>query len=112
MEKAIKSLLGILQKQHIAFGKEIVTFDDSPAVALTVPTGATYAEISLVADATAVATNVARFWVDGSTPTATEGLSRNSLSSWDISGGDNIVNFKIIGVEAAKTHKLNVQYYK
>lgn len=105
-------LLGFLQKERIAMTPEILSFDDSPAVSLTVPAGATYAEISLVADATAATTNVARFWVDGTTPTATQGLSRNHLATWDLSGGDALVNFKIIGVEAAKTHTLNIQYYK
>lgn len=113
MEQAIKSLLGILQREKIALSKQIVTFDAATAVALTVPAGATYAEVCLIADATVTSqSNVAKFWLDGSTPTATEGLSRNNYATWDISGGDNIVNFKIIGVEAAKTHKLNVQYYK
>lgn len=110
---AIKSLLAYLQKERIAIGKQVLSFDDSPAVALTIPTGATYAEVSLVADATVASTsNVARFWTDGSTPTATEGLSRNHLAAWDIIGGDNLANFKIIGVEAGKTHVLNVLYFK
>ena len=106
-------LLGeILGRQRSAFAKESLTFDDAPAVSLTVPKGATYAEVSLIGDATAVATNTIRFWQDGSVPTATSGLSRNHLAAWDIAGGDNLVNFKIIGVEAAKTHILQVQYYK
>jgi len=113
MDQAIKSLLGILQREKIALSNQVLTFDDSPYAALTVPTDATYAEVSLIADATVTSqSNVARFWLDGSTPTATEGLSRNNYATWDISGGDNIANFKIIGVEGAKTHKLNVQYYK
>lgn len=113
LEQHIKSLLGVLQKERIPLSKEVLSFDDAPAVTLTVPTGATYAEVSLIASASVASqSDVARFWLDGSTPTATQGLSRNNYAAWDIAGGDALTNFKIIGVEVGKTHVLNVQYFK
>jgi len=82
------------------------------AQALTVPTGAKYALISVESD---ISTRACRIWENGSNPTAAIGLIKANLDTFDITGANNLANFRIIldTLAAASTlTKLNILYYK
>lgn len=107
-----KSLLrGILQKSNhdlLALGYEKITV--STVKSLTIPTGATYALISLESS---ILTPAIRYLElgDKTPPTATDGLQRSNLDVFDVTGYTNLLNFRAIQVGAG-THVLHVQYYK
>lgn len=96
-----------------ASGVQVLSFDDSSAVALTVPENATGAIIVFEADATTVPQNkAARFYEGGQTPSATDGYPLGHLDIYEIQEQSNLIRFRIIGIEAGKTHTLQVLYYK
>ncbi|MFZ1807617.1 MAG: hypothetical protein WAU36_10365 [Cyclobacteriaceae bacterium] len=92
---------------------ESATFDDDPAIGLpNLPDAAQYALIYIEADATEAGNaRVARFTEDGTTPEATVGMPAGDDFIYEVSGRSNLENFEIIGITAAKTHTLRVQYY-
>jgi len=93
-------------------GFQILTVTDAAAVSLTVPTGASMAVISTEGDSTASDTSrVVMFKENGTSPTATEGIGQGNNDVYISRGFTNLSNFKAIGIEAGKTHKLKVQYY-
>lgn len=91
----------------ICIGKEILSV--STIKSLTIPSGATYCEIRVESSNTA--TPALRYWMDGSTPTASEGMPLSNLDLMDILNAQNMVNFKVIQTGAG-THTLSIQYYK
>lgn len=74
---------------------------------LTVPTNAKYALIVVESDAEGTAV---RYWQDGSSPTANEGIPRADQGGLDIVEKQNLINFRIIQAQAG-THNLQVQYF-
>jgi hypothetical protein len=91
-----------------------LSFDDSVAVGLpNIPVNALTALIVLEASATAAnPQSAAKFTeANGQTPTAAFGTPLGNLGYYTIEGKDNINNFKIIGVEAGKTHTLQITYF-
>lgn len=107
-----EKLLFYLLRGKTASGKQILPVTDASA-ALTVPSDAYSAIIVIIAHASAVRTDdVARFWEDGSIPTAAQGLVLGDRTPYEIKGRDNLSNFKIIGVDAGLTHSLQIQYYR
>lgn len=115
-EALINGILNILKRHESVekkcIGKQDISFDDSPAESLTPVDGAKSALIQVVADATAATpTKAATFYLDGSTPTATTGIVLGSLERITIDNRDNLLGFKIIGIEAGKTHTLRVLYF-
>lgn len=91
---------------------EQVTVDDSPVVTLTPPTSAYSAVIIFEADATSAdTTKIVYLTEDGTAPTSSSGMPFGHLDTYEVTHIDNIKNFKVIGIEAGKTHKLNIQYY-
>lgn len=96
--------------------------DDNPAVSLAdsvadgigndgIPDAAKYCLIVVEADASqADAARVVRFKQDGGTPSATEGMPVGDNGSFEIKG-DNMASFKVIGITAAKTHTLRIEFY-
>lgn len=107
-----KNLLrSILQKSNhdlLAIGYEKITV--TTVKSLTIPTGATYALISLESS---IATPAIRYLElgDKTLPTTSDGLQRSNLDVFDITGYTNLVNFRVIQVGVG-THVLHVQYYK
>jgi hypothetical protein len=81
-----------------AIGKQTITASGT-AQRLTVPTGAVYAQVT-------VSGGTIRYWLDGSTPTSTQGLSS---TAFDISGTQNILDFKFI--ELTATAVVQVQFF-
>lgn len=97
-------------KELNACGYQALTVDGT-AKSLTIPEGAVYAELRLE---TSVTSDIAARYLmlgDNTLPTTTVGMALNNLDFFDINNGTNLLNFRIIQVEAG-THKLHIQYYK
>lgn len=93
----------------VAFGYQKLTVTGGTAQSLTVPTGATYAEISVESAATSGI--IMRYlMIAGAAPTTTDGMPLTYLTLFDITNGDNVANFKVIAVSGS--HTLHIQYYK
>lgn len=103
----LKELLQLTRSNLKAFSYQKLTVAGS-VVSLTVPTGARYA---LCIVESSISTPAIRYLETGGTPTATDGMVRSNLDSFDIQGAENLTNFKAIQV-AAGTHTIHVQYYK
>jgi hypothetical protein len=90
------------------------TVDNTAAVSLVIPVGAVWALLVVEADATATSTDkVVRFTLDGTTvPDAVIGMPLGDLDPLDVKDEKNLSNFKVIGIEAGKTHTVRVQYFK
>ena len=79
------------------------------AVALpSIPALATYAVVTL--ESTVTSGIVVRT-IEGETPTASVGMPKSHLDSWDIIGYDNLVATRLIQAQVA-TNVLNITYYK
>lgn len=112
LQKDIISLLrrGDRGKKCILYSQ--ITVTDSAAVTLLPPTNAFSALIGIEADATvADSTKVVRYICDGQVPTASLGKILGNLDEYEELLVENIQNFKVIGIEAGKSHKLNIHYY-
>jgi len=94
-------------------GYEDLAVDDSEAKDLTVPDDAVSASIFFEVDASA--TNKARalrYKENGTAPTANSGQPFGDGDVLELFGKTSLENFKVIGIEASKSHVLRVQYYK
>ncbi len=102
-------LLRLANYSLTALGYQKLTVGGT-AVSLTVPDTATYA---LVVLQSSITTPAIRYLELGGTilPTSTDGIPRSDLDAFDISGYQNLVNFRAIQVGAG-THTLHIQYYK
>jgi hypothetical protein len=103
----LKDIFKALINEKNAIGKETLTVG-ATASSLTIPTGATSAIIQVQST---VATTAIRYWEDGSTPTATIGMSQGHGAVIEITTSENLRNFKVIK-ETAGTTQLNITYYK
>ncbi len=92
----------------VAFGYQKLTVTGGTAQALTVPTGATYAEVRVESATTSGI--IMRYLMTGANPTTTDGMALTYLDLFDITNGDNVANFKVIAVSGS--HQLYIQYYK
>ncbi len=80
---------------------------------LTVPINATSAIVMVEADKTASdLSRVIRFKENGSTPTIAIGFGLGDNDVYRIKGRTHLLNFRTIGIEADKTHRIQVQYFK
>lgn len=94
-------------------GYEDLEVDDTEAKALTVPEGAVSASVFFEVDASATnKTRALRYKENGTGPTAASGQAFGDGDVLELFGKTSLDNFKIIGIEAGKTHTLRVQYYK
>ena len=94
-------------------GYEDLVVDESEAKDLTVPDDAVSASIFFEVDASA--TNKARalrYKENGTAPTANSGQPFGDGDVLELFGKTSLDNFKVIGIEAGKSHVLRVQYYK
>lgn len=96
-----------------AVGVVKITVDDDPVVLLSsIPESANCALLCVEADSTAAdKTKVIRFYEDGTAPTSTDGFPLGNLDFYEIDNRANMFGFKMIGIEAAKTHTIQVLYY-
>ncbi|HEY9084014.1 MAG TPA: hypothetical protein VIN73_11820 [Vicingaceae bacterium] len=94
-------------------GYEDLEVDDTEAKTLTVPEAAVSAAVFFEVDASA--TNKARalrYKENGTAPTAASGQAFGDGDVLELFGKTSLTNFKVIGIEAEKTHTLRVQYYQ
>lgn len=109
----LRELLQITRSNLKAIGWQSLTVNNTAGgVSLTVPSGATYALI--VVESTIVGTPAIRYLECGNSIQAvssTVGIPRSNLDAFDISGTENLVNFRAIQV-AGGTHTLSIQYYR
>lgn len=97
-------------------GYASLAFDETVAVLLSavaggIPAGAKYAIIAIEADATEAGNaRVARFRTDNVAPTAAAGMPVGDNGTFEVKG-DNLATLRIIGITAAKTHSLKVEFY-
>lgn len=94
----------------IANGYQQLTVTGASAQSLTVPANTSYCEIRVVS---ATTTGIIMYYtLLGTTtpPTTTAGMPLTYLDLFDIRGGDNVTNFRVIAVSGS--HTINVQYYK
>jgi len=105
----LQELVSINRYNLVAIGYQKLTVAGT-AVSLTVPSTARYALITLESN---IATPAVRYLELGgiTLPTATDGLQRSNLDAWDVTGHQNLINFRAIQVGAG-THTLHIQYYK
>ncbi len=91
---------------------EQVSVTDSSAVTLVPPTNAFSALIGIeAASGIADSTKAVRYREDGTAPTASVGKILGDGDEYECTLQDNIRNFKVIGIDAGKTHTLNITYY-
>ncbi len=91
---------------------DIADPDAGGPLAAGLPPGAQYAICVLEADNADVdKARVGRFRCDATAPTAAEGMPVGDNGSFEIKGTDNLNNFKIIGINAGKTHTLRIEFY-
>jgi hypothetical protein len=105
----LQELIKLNKYNFIACGYQQLTVS-STAVALTIPTDAVYAIVEVESSLSTPAIRYLELG-DGTLPTATTGIRRSNLDAIDITGYQNLSNFRAIQVGAG-THKLNIQYYK
>ena len=106
----LSELVRLNKYNLIACGYQKLTVNGT-AAALTVPAGASYAEVTLESSVTSGV--VARHLELGATtlPTTTDGLAITHLLTFDVTGYPNLLNFRIIQTTAG-THTAHIQYYK
>lgn len=94
-------------------GYEDLAVDDSEAKELTVPEGAVSASIFFEVDASSTNKSRAlRYKENGTAPTTDSGQPFGDGDVLELFGKISLDNFKVIGIEAGKSHILRVQYYK
>jgi hypothetical protein len=109
-EKLVAAALELTKQPMTACGYQQLTVTGASAQALTVPSGTTYCEIRVESATTSGV--IMRYTLLGATtePTTAAGMPLVYLDLFDINGGDNVVNFRVIAVSGS--HTLNIQYYK
>jgi len=109
----LEKILRILEfdRNRKCIGQQKITVDETAAVSLTPTSGANSAIITLEDGASATPTKSCRFYESGTAPTAVNGVPLGNLDTYEIIGPTCLANFKIIGVEAGKTHTLQILYY-
>lgn len=101
----------ILSNDFNAFENQQLTVSTT-AQSLTIPTRARYALISVESDVT---TRSIRVLETGQIPTASLGLIFTEGDKFDVTGANNLANFKVILdtlAAASTTTKITVQYYR
>lgn len=103
----------VLANDYKAFANEVITVSGS-IEKFNLPTnpntGEVIARYALITVEAANPTDGMRFWMDGSDPTATNGLLRLDGSVFDITETSNLVNFRAIKIGTGCT--LQVQYFR
>ena len=98
----LNKIYASIYNRGVAIGKQTITV--SSLSTLTIPTTqeVNYCKIS-------ISTANISYWLDGSTPTSTEGLVGVAGTTIEIYGTTNIEKFKCIAVSG--TPVINIQYF-
>ena len=89
--------------------KQVLAVTSSPAVALTVPAAPPQVRSVIFTAEAATAGDKCRFWVDGSTPDANNGMLLFDGDIVELDNVEMIKNFKIIAL--ASTFTLQIEYF-
>lgn len=99
-----------------ALSNQTLSLANTAVVALTVPANARWATIKFESAVPASATDstrVARYWLDGTTPTATTGIVVAHLDIITVGETKNLNRMKIYSaIGASTTLVAQIQYYK
>lgn len=93
-------------------GEQKVSVGSGAVVTLTLPTTAAYALLVVEDGGSANTAKSLRFYESGTAPTAANGIPLGDLDAYEIIGPDCLANFKMIGIEAGKTHTVQIIYYR
>ena len=117
--KAIRDVLAREANGRICIGYQKIALSTSAISRLTVPTGATSAEITVESGGSTNASVAARFTTDNSTSPATgaagtnvEGVPIGDFDTVEILNQTNLNAFRCIAADSANTKYLKVQYYQ
>lgn len=108
-KEILRGLLKLSNNNLVALSYQKLSVTGT-AVSLTVPDTARYALITVESSITTPAIRYLELG-DTSLPTATNGLPKSTLDTFDVAGYQNLINFRAIQVGAG-THTLHIQYYK
>lgn len=111
-----EDLLYAMLMGGICRGREDLEVDDSTVIQLTPPDGASYALIQVEADSSSSDVNKAIvFRQDAGTPDGSSspkvGQVQGDGGVFDVKGTNNMSAFRVIGIEAGKTHVLHIEYF-
>lgn len=102
----LEQILRALTTTATAFASQDLTLVDTTVQSLTVPAGTKYALCYL----SGTTTNYIRYWQHGGTPSNTSGIKRLGETGFDLSGADDIRNFKCY--TSGTGMLLSVQYFR
>ena len=109
----IENIQRLSRKFQTNFGKAIgfqtLSLTDNAVHTLTVPTGATYAQMRLKTTSAATNTPVAWYRMDGTDASAGNGIPLLGWEMLDVTDNENLVKFSIRAV--AGTETLYIQYF-
>lgn len=111
--KEISRILGVDLNGRKCIGEQVLSLTDNSTVkTLTIPDTAQSALIIAEAGASpANSSKIVRFYESGTTPTTSNGYVLGDLDTYEVVNLTNLQNFKVIGLDAAVTHKLQILYY-
>lgn len=102
----LQQILRALTTDATAFASQDLSLVDTTVQSLTVPAGTKYALCYL----SGTTTNFIRYWQHGGTPALASGIKRFGETAFDISGPDDIANFKCYTSGTGMV--LSVQYFR
>lgn len=104
--------IGACSVDSNCIAQTILTFTTTAIALPSIPSTAKRAVIVLEANATSTITiRQARFRENGINPTLTQGMPLNDNTEYEITSRADLLNFRIIGIEAGKNHVLQIQYF-
>jgi hypothetical protein len=106
----LSELVRLNRYNLIACGYEQLSVTGTATALLNIPADAKYALMEVESSLTTPAIRYLELG-DKVLPTSSTGIRRSNLDGVDISGYQNLINFRAIQI-AAGTHKINVAYYK
>jgi len=100
----------IFQGECIAYVTIMV--DDEAVRSFNIPVEARYAMLITESDPNQNNKDlIIRFREDGSNPSADEGMPLGDMGVYEVKGKENMSQFRMIGIEAGKQHKVRVQFF-
>lgn len=91
---------------------EVIEISNNEFKKLNVPENSIAATISIESDVNSSNFyRVIRFKENGAEPSLMSGIALGDNDIYEITGKHNLEQFKIIGIEPEKTHRIQIQYY-
>jgi hypothetical protein len=107
----LSELLKLNKRDKIAIGYEKLSVTGVSAQSLaSIPADANYMEIRVESATTTGVIMRYNLLGNSNLPTTTDGMGLTYLDLFDVSGRNNIINFRVIAVSS--THTIHIQYFK